>query len=249
MHRLELHHDMGINPDVNLLPAGIPFDTTPYMPKWDPSWTRFDGDVSKAWIKPPDYKLPPAESQSARRKAVEEIQNLERISGDPHRNICKYYGCVVEDDLVAGLAFERMDYTLSEAMNKIRQGDSTVVVDAEMVLRDIRAAIYHLLTLNLIYMDISSRNIMFKDSPNGGRWCLVDFGLIFEVGHVFTSFCGTPGWIDHSARVASVEVMEGSLKIVEEYILSGGVEPESKDPEILILANPPGQRVVAKDTI
>lgn len=30
----------------------------------------------------------------------------------PHPNICKYYGCVVEENLVTGIVLEKLDATL-----------------------------------------------------------------------------------------------------------------------------------------
>lgn len=104
---------------------------------------------------------------------IGEIQAYEKISEYPHPNICKYFGCVVEDNLITGIALEKCDKTLHE-------------YEVWPCLDGIRDAVDHIHNLGIIHGDISPHNIMMKGSVPK----LIDFDSSSKESHKQ----GTEGW-------------------------------------------------------
>ncbi|KAJ5803864.1 uncharacterized protein N7518_000167 [Penicillium psychrosexuale] len=75
----------------------------------------------------------------------------------PYENVTRYLGCVVKDDRVTGLCFQKHAETLGD---RPRDGRS---VDKESCLEQVRAGIDHLHALNLVHNNLYQENVMFAD--------------------------------------------------------------------------------------
>jgi hypothetical protein len=91
-------------------------------------------------------------------------------------------------------------------------------------MRDIRAGVKHLLSIGLVYLDISPRNIMWdEDNEN---WVLIDLSECYAPGTVFyDEIPGTPRWKDVHAQVADESVLEPMLAKLENYVNTGKLPP------------------------
>lgn len=157
---------------------------------------------------------------------MREICILEMLRQNPHPNICSYLGCEVSpDNYVQGLVFQKLPVTLTKVFRDIawRRAVGEEVrphPPLESVVDDIRAAIQHLRSLGLVYVDVKGSNIMWNDASR--RWCLIDFAHCYAPGTQFTNAVpGTPGWWDPDTKVVSETLVESMLKKLETYVLTG----------------------------
>ncbi|OAA75022.1 Protein kinase-like domain protein [Akanthomyces lecanii RCEF 1005] len=92
----------------------------------------------------------------------------QRLRASPHPNLARFHGCAVgARGEVTGLCFDRYLETLGERM---RRG---APVDAERCIEQVRAAVHHLHSLQLVHNDVTVDNVMFVN--HGPALVLVDF--------------------------------------------------------------------------
>lgn len=109
----------------------------------------------------------------------QEISAYERLRLHPHPNIAVFYGSVVEDGLITGLALRRYSKTLEELLE-----EEAVSHDQRMAyLKDVENAMTHLHSLGLVHGDIDPVNVMLDDTCNSA--VLVDFDCCLPVGEPF----------------------------------------------------------------
>jgi serine/threonine protein kinase len=111
---------------------------------------------------------------------LKEARNCELLMRNPHDNIARCYGCVVEHGRITGLCFEKCAEQLSDREAAGR------LVDIDSCYQQIEAGLHHLHSLNLVHNDIRDCNVMFK-TQDGEEVVIIDFdacgpqGLPIEV--------------------------------------------------------------------
>lgn len=124
----------------------------------------------------------------------QEILKCEKLMHHPHPNIAKYYGVVVEDGLIVGLAFKKYGHSLAEF-----NGTENDCPSIENVCTDIKAGIDHLHSLGLVHNDINPTNICIDGN---GRAVIIDFDSAAPTGQPLTLRGGTTGWCIEDARIS-----------------------------------------------
>lgn len=161
----------------------------------------------------------------------------ELVRANPHPNVLNYEGCIVQDGHVSGVVFRKLKVLLidvvrakfgsdlarsiSNSQYDVKNGD---LPPLDNVMTDVRAGLQHLLSLGMVYLDISPRNIMWDDDDES--WVLIDLSECYAPGTVFyDEIPGTPRWKDVNAHVVSKKLHEPMLAKLENYIKTG-VLPE-----------------------
>ncbi|KAJ1946924.1 hypothetical protein GGF37_000823 [Kickxella alabastrina] len=140
-------------------------------PKYD--GYRVADTIAGRYVKTPIYTYYKLEG-SLKQCIRNEIETYERVS---HPNICKYYGCVVEDGLVTGIVLEKLSKTL----------DRVDIDDPEALISQLIQAVSYIHSLGIVHGDINPYNIMVDDE----RLVLIDFDSVgAENGKQ-----GTPGYM------------------------------------------------------
>lgn len=81
----------------------------------------------------------------------------EILSGNPHPNICPYYGVVLDDeDRVIGITYNR--YTQDLQM-LLANGEA---IDVDHIVNSVRRGMMHMHRLGLVHCDICAENILSR---------------------------------------------------------------------------------------
>jgi serine/threonine protein kinase len=116
---------------------------------------------------------------------MHEAQMCEMIKRSPHRNVVKYFGCLVDEDgRISELCFARYRKTLNQM---VKDGE---IFDRKACLGDIRAGIEHLHSLGMIHCDINPHNV-FTDVKD---FVIGDFDSCTLEGDELGAKAGTDGW-------------------------------------------------------
>ncbi|KAJ1945336.1 hypothetical protein FBU59_002337 [Linderina macrospora] len=89
-----------------------------------------------------------------------EIEAYEKL-GTGHPNICKYHGCVVEDNLVTGIVLDKYKERLADIVSD----------NPQKVIEQLKDAVRYIHSMSVIHGDISPCNVMVRD----GNIVLIDF--------------------------------------------------------------------------
>lgn len=142
---------------------------------------------------------------------VEEAEICEILNKDPHPNIVRYLGCLVEDNRITGLCFEKCTSTLSDKL-----ADSTPE-ERIMYYEGIEKGVGHLHQLGLIHNDLNPSNIIM----NGDTPVIIDFDCCRPNGKRLGDKrpCG---WEAEDVEFATPENDFYDLEKLREYVLNGG---------------------------
>ncbi|KII95748.1 hypothetical protein PLICRDRAFT_34691 [Plicaturopsis crispa FD-325 SS-3] len=136
------------------------------------------------------------------------------FKGNPHPNICAYYGCVREGETITALCLKRYKCTLSDAVEQNR------ALDRGRVMQDIRAAVAYIHSLGLVHGDINPENIMMDEED---RPVIIDFDACRKVGERLDK-CGTTPWCLENIEIARRENDDYSVDLIAKYL--DGVDVE-----------------------
>jgi serine/threonine protein kinase len=127
---------------------------------------------------------------------LQEARIMEILLQNPHPNIFRYYGSLVERGRIIGFALDRHPRTLQQRLDQ-----NTRSFDGEGCLGKIRSATQHLHSLGLAHNDLTPMNVVVDedDSP-----FIIDYGSCGPVGETLIT-AGTPGWIDEEYTVSAQE--------------------------------------------
>ncbi|KAH9823761.1 serine/threonine-protein kinase-like protein [Teratosphaeria destructans] len=125
---------------------------------------------------------------------LREVEVLETLKQNPHPNIVRYMGCLVERGLVVGLVFDRLSKTLEE---RLKEHDRDFSIDAYM--NSITSVVEHLHSLGLAHNDINPNNIMVDEVDT---IFVIDYGSCQPFGFELIT-AGTRGWIDEDFTVSA----------------------------------------------
>jgi serine/threonine protein kinase len=140
---------------------------------------------------------------------LKEAQVCETLRVNPHPNIAKYIGCVVENSRIVGLCFVKYGMNLSERVRRDFQP-----LDADHVLRGIQEGIQHLHSLNLIHCDINPTNILM----DGNIPVIGDFDSCHRKGEKLGLKAGTRDWTKEDFIFAMPENDEYGLLRITEFL-------------------------------
>ncbi|KAF8574777.1 kinase-like protein, partial [Ramaria rubella] len=118
-----------------------------------------------------------------------EINMLEILSKNPHKNIVKYLGVLIEDDRVVGICLEKCKISLKDCIKQ------KVKIHKNKLLNDIESGIRHMHSLGYIHDDINPNNIMID---NFGDTKIIDFDSSKKISHPRRGKSGTEGWTNDS---------------------------------------------------
>lgn len=165
----------------------------PFLGKWDLSLKELTICPPEAYEKRPrifvtdtsqlaeEYLGPvPGDNVSA------EARVLQKLEKHPHRNICKYYGCIREGESIVAICLKRYNKTLFDAVS-----EKDVNFDPAKVLQGVRDGVEFLHALGLVHNDINPANIMFDDEGNA---VIIDFDSCLPEGEKITRKGGTFEW-------------------------------------------------------
>jgi serine/threonine protein kinase len=116
----------------------------------------------------------------------EEIIMCEKLMHHPHPGIAKYYGVVVQDGRILGLAFKKYRRCLDEF-----DGTEPDCPSIENVCASIQAGIGHLHGLGVVHNDINPGNICIDED---GRAVIIDFNSARPTGERLGLRGGTTGF-------------------------------------------------------
>lgn len=147
------------------------------------------------------------------RQILVEVEACEVLRSNPHPNIARYLGCVVENGRITGLCFDRYSMNLSQ---RLKEGTP---FDRVVCLRGIECGIEHMHTLGLTHNDINPSNIVMdtKDNP-----VIIDFDSCQrELGLK----AGTVGWAVEGSVYATRQNDFFGLSKIRNLLMGGGAWP------------------------
>ncbi|KAF9883276.1 hypothetical protein FE257_003796 [Aspergillus nanangensis] len=140
-----------------------------------------------------------------------EAQICQILVKKPHRNIARYSGCAVKNGRITGLCFEKYAETLED---RLRKGH---IADNESYVRQIRAGIDHLHSLNVVHNDIHMGNVMFANRDSDVP-VIIDFDSCAIEGSLLPA---KRGQLPEGARTAEFENDYYGLQILQKRLNKG----------------------------
>jgi serine/threonine protein kinase len=140
---------------------------------------------------------------------LHEARICEILRANPHPNIAKYHGCVVDEEgRITGLCFTKYGVTLSQRVKDSRP------FDRKLCLSNIHKGVEHMHMLGLIHCDINPNNILM----DGDNPVISDFDSSQENGNELGLKGGTKGWTRDEFKFATGENDLYGLSKIEEYL-------------------------------
>lgn len=118
---------------------------------------------------------------------LREVEILELLMQNPHPNIGRYKGCLIERGRIVGIVFDRLSTTLYE---RLKEHDRDFNFD--VCIDSITSAVQHLHSLGLAHNDLNPSNIMVDKSDT---IFVIDYGSCQPFGYELIT-AGSRGWID-----------------------------------------------------
>ena len=129
-----------------------------------------------------------------------EVSICEIIAQNPHPNIAKYHGCIVEDGFIKGIVFEKYEETLYDKVNpgwvskkSFQYGEYPLQRGRDAFITEMKSAMDHLHSLGLVHNDIKPTNCMLSFD---GTAVLIDFDSCLPIGASCRYVGRTEGWCD-----------------------------------------------------
>ncbi|WEW57693.1 hypothetical protein PRK78_003160 [Emydomyces testavorans] len=97
---------------------------------------------------------------------IQEARICEQLQHSPHKNIAKYWGCIIEDGRVKGLCFSRYKESLFDRLDPNLDPADRRPLNREKCLMEIRNGLAHLHGLRLAHNDVTARNIMLTEDDD-----------------------------------------------------------------------------------
>ena len=131
---------------------------------------------------------------------MREVDVCEILARNPHPNIAKYHGCIVEDGFIKGIVYEKYAETLADKVNPnstakrwFHYGEHTLEHGREAFMTQVTRAIEHLHSLSLVHNDIKPDNLMLDFNGNA---IVIDFDSCLPTGASCFDVGRTEGWCD-----------------------------------------------------
>lgn len=141
---------------------------------------------------------------------IEEVQILELLKKNPHRNLVQYYGCIVRRGHITGIALQRYNIIL-----QYRYEDDPRHLDITACIEVIRAGVRHIHSLGLAHNDLNPSNIALDKDDHP---VILDFGSCKQFGAQLIS-AGTLGWIDEEYSISAQRHDESAMDKLETWLL------------------------------
>ncbi|KAI0104977.1 kinase-like domain-containing protein [Nemania sp. FL0031] len=161
---------------------------------------------------------------------IEEAKIYEKLRLHPHKNIARYYGCLVENGMFHALCIEKYAATLTD-----RQKDLSAE-DKKRIMEDIRSGVAHLHSLGFVHNDLNPTNIMLTDD---GTAVVIDFDSCRPAGEPLGIKRATPLWEVDSEYALPENDLQQVDQIERSLFKEPDVESESEpEPESEPESNP-----------
>lgn len=155
-------------------------------------------DLMKRFVKRPQAHclLNEFEAPLVPQMLLDEVYILQQLMENPHPNIVRYHGCIVNRGHITGIALERLPTTLDHRFLNDASG-----FDEQEFEIELRSAIDHIHLLGLAHNDLNPTNIALNEHD---RPIIIDWGSCKKFGEGLLS-AGTPGWIEDDFDVSKKE--------------------------------------------
>jgi len=151
----------------------------------------------------------------------------ETLKQHPHPNIAKYHGCVVTNDRITGLCFDKYDETLMSRVNPRcfgkRMFDATKrpLADVDSLIEGIKRGLEHLHSLGLVHNDINPANIMFLAKDDDVTAVIIGFGSCRRIGEPAKDIPRTIEWHDQDEATCLPSGDLDALDEIAEWLRNG----------------------------
>ncbi|KAF5004589.1 hypothetical protein FDECE_8919 [Fusarium decemcellulare] len=143
---------------------------------------------------------------------LQEAEICETLKENPHPNVVRYLGCLVEDGRIVALVLAKYRMQLSDKLAE------SSPAERQMYYEGVERGVQHLHQLGLVHNDLNPSNIML----DGTNPVIIDFDSCRPKGEEIGAKAGTFGWDLEEAEYAVPENDLHSLDKLKEYILNGG---------------------------
>ena len=144
---------------------------------------------------------------------IQEALVYEQLQQSPHKNIAKYWGCIVTDGKVTGLCFSRYQETLFDRLDPSVDPADRRPLNREKCLKEIRCGLSHLHRLGLAHNDVTAHNIMLTEDDTP---IITDFDSCLPEGQPLGLKPGVAAECNCSVTMSSLENDEFGLRRIEE---------------------------------
>lgn len=141
---------------------------------------------------------------------LHEARVCEVLKNSPHANVCKYYGCIVQEGRIVGLCFEKLDETLYEKLRRKNQN-----LNVAQCLEGIQKGLEHIHSLGFCHNDVNPANIMFR---RDGSPVITDFDSCEPIGAKLSLNSGTPDWCHERREISEERNDFYGLELIQKYI-------------------------------
>ncbi|WPH04659.1 serine/threonine-protein kinase-like protein [Acrodontium crateriforme] len=153
-----------------------------------------------------------------------EVKVLELLAKNPHPNIARYHGCLIERGRIVGIAFDRLSRNL---FDRVKQHDTPF--DGAVCMASITSAVEYIHSLGLAHNDLNPSNIMLDEADTA---FIIDFGSCRPEGEDLIT-TGTHGWIDEDFTTSAQDHDYIALRKIKAWLETEGrncvVQPDVKD--------------------
>ncbi|KAF2243117.1 hypothetical protein BU26DRAFT_126681 [Trematosphaeria pertusa] len=181
--------------DPTCLPKLAPLDPEAFYPWAKPGTKEYKGalDDPNVFIKKQDFLMHRCFDQGKapeyfKNLMVREVEVCELLAKNPHPNVCKYLGVVLDTaDLITGIAYKRYDSDLFTAVEEKAFDYARI----PHVVAAVDAGMKHLHSLALVHGDLRPENIFLRGED---EVVVGDFDACYCVGEPLEHKIGARDW-------------------------------------------------------
>jgi serine/threonine protein kinase len=145
------------------------------------------------------------------------------VMAHPHPNVARYYGCIVQNDRLTCLYFDKYRESLMQRPNsglrnkRLFDASERPRSNTKSILGNIHSGLRHLRSLGLVHNDINPSNIMFS-AEGSDKPGTIDFGSCRPTECSMTDVGRTYQWYDEQAATSVPSNVFDALAEVVEWL-------------------------------
>ena len=166
-----------------------------------------------------------------KKSILREVSVCEMLAKQPHPNIAKYIGCIVEDGFIKGVAYEKYAETLADKVNpysigkrSFQYGESPLEHGRTDFMGEVTSAVNHLHSvIHVGHNDLKPENLMVDFN---GAAIVIDFDSCLPIGASCVGVGRTEGWCDYGMEFSDRSSDYLALMEIAEWL--SDTEPRAK---------------------